>query len=451
MRVTEPGALGVRHGLAKATAHLARESSVIADIMKMRFYPFVLDRADDGYLFDIDGNRYLDFCAGGAVMNVGYRNAAVVNAIEQAAAGPWSTTSAIFAHPAQTELAIRLNDLVPGDTKVWFGTSGSEAMDTIGRYFRTASGRRRIVSFTGAFHGQTGGSGALSGMESHSDLAADYVTRVPYPYPYRCAHGPCDSDGCALACLRPVREALGEAPDEISGIVVEAVQSDAGEIVPPRNFLPALRELADEHGVWLGLDEVKVGFGRTGRMFAYEHAEIVPDAVAIGKAMSGGLPLSAVIGLREILDARVGTHAYTLAGSPQPCAAGLAVLDEIERQDLVANAATMGERLLQTLRARTKDCPIVGEVRGQGLVLGLELVLDRASRSPAPEHAQALARRCFELGLIVIVMGIYGNVIELTPPLAVSDREADLASEIIGCALDDVVEGRVGPGALPAG
>jgi 4-aminobutyrate aminotransferase len=157
--------------------------------------------------------------------------------------------------------------------------------------------------------------------------------------------------------------------------------------------------------------------------------------------MSGGLPLSALIGRREILDARVGTHVYTLGGSPQPCAAGLAVLDEIERQGLVANAADVGERLLQALRTRTEDCPIVGEVRGQGLVMGLELVMDRVSRSPAPEHARALARRCFELGLVVIVMGIYGNVIELTPPLTISGSEAELAKEILGCALDDVRPG----------
>jgi 4-aminobutyrate aminotransferase len=440
--VTAVAELGVRRGLSRTLAQLAREERHLAEIMKIRFHPFVLDRADGCLVHDVDGNEYLDFVAAGAVMNVGYRNAAVEEAIERALAGPWSTTSAIYAHEAQTALAERLSALIPVDTKTWFGTSGSEAMDTIGRYFRTASGKPRLLSFVGAFHGQTGGSSALSGLPSHEDTPSDYVTRVPFPYPYRCPHGPCDVAGCSLTCLEPVERALDAGASELAGIVLEPIQSDGGDVIPPANVLPELRRLADEHGVWLAVDEVKIGLARTGRMLASDHAGIVPDAVGLGKALGGGLPISAVVARREILDVRVGTCAYTLAGSPAPAAAALATLDEIERGDLAARAAAQGRRLLDGLRELAAHSPIVGDVRGLGLIAGVELVEDRESRSPAPTAAACAVYRCFELGLLLIYTGASGNVLELTPPLMIGDAEVDAALAILERALGDVAAGR---------
>lgn len=433
--------LGVIGGLERTERELARERACLAEIMKIRFYPFVLERADAGRLVDVDGNAYLDFVAGGAVMNVGYASAPVLRAALEAMAGPWSTTSAIFAHRAQTELAERLAGLVGGDVKVWFGTSGSEAMDTIGRYFRAASGKPRMIAFDGAFHGQTGGSGALSGMSSHADIPSDHVTRVPYPDPYRCPHGPCDRGGCSLRCLDPLRAAAEEESDRAAGVVIEPIESDGGEVVPPANVLGAVREICDEHGLWMAVDEVKVGCGRTGAMFAHQHAGVCPDAIAVGKALGGGLPLSAVIARREILDASTGTCAYTLAGSPIPCAAALASLDELQG-GLVDNAAAVGDFLLGQLRARLERHELVGDVRGSGLILGIELVEDRASREPAREQTRAVVYRCFELGLISIYSGTRSNVIELTPPLTLTQEDAELAVAILDTALDDVASGR---------
>lgn len=433
--------LGVRNGLRRTEEELARERSVLADIMKIRFYPFVLARARDGRLVDVDGNVYLDFIAGAAVMNVGYANDRVRRAVLEAMDGPWSTTSAIFAHADQTALAERLAGLVGGDVKVWFGTSGSEAMDTIGRYFRTASGKPRMIAFDGAFHGQTGGSGALSGMSSHADIPSPDVTRVPYPDPYRCAHGPCDRSGCSLRCLDPLREVMRAEAGLVAGVVVEPIESDGGDVVPPANVLPALRRLCDDHGVWLGVDEVKVGLGRTGRMFAHDHAAIRADAVAVGKALGGGLPLSAVIARREILDAATGTCAYTLAGSPMPCAAAMATLDELEA-GLVDHAAAAGASLLAALEAALADCPNVGDIRGQGLIAGIEIVEDRRSARPAPRLTAAIVYRCFELGLIAIYTGLNHNVIELTPALGLPEADSRLAVAILREAIDDVVAGR---------
>jgi 4-aminobutyrate aminotransferase len=441
--------LGVRRPLDRTMAALRREDEHLAEIMKIRFYPFVLERARGNRLFDVDGNEYLDFVAAGSAMNVGYANERVAEAVKRAMADAWSTTSAIFAHDRQTELAARLAAMIDGDVKVWFGTSGSEAMDVMGRYFRTASGRPRMISFQGSFHGQTGGSGALSGMSSHDDIPSDYVTKVPYPTPYRCEHGPCRREGCSLRCLDPLRAAVESSADETAGIVVEPIASDGGDVIPPDNFLPALRELCDAHGLWLGIDEIKVGLGRTGSMFAHAHTGVRPDAVAVGKSLAGGLPLSALIGRREILDAATGTCAHTLAGSPIPCAAALATLDELD-QGLVEHAASIGELLLARLQERLARADIVGEVRGRGLLVGIELVTDRVSRDPAGRHAAAVVYRCFELGLITIYTGVDGNVIELTPPLALTEADAELAAELIEQAIDDVSCERFDLGKLSA-
>jgi 4-aminobutyrate aminotransferase len=222
---------------------------------------------------------------------------------------------------------------------------------------------------------------------------------------------------------------------------MEAVQSDGGEVVPPANVIPALRELCDRHGIWLVFDEVKTGLGRTGRMFAFEHSGVVPDAVTFGKPLGGGLPLSAVVGRAELLD--VPTFSlFTLGGSPVPCAAALATLDVIEDEGLVENAARMGERLLDGLCSLQAHSRLIGDVRGRGLIAGVELVADRASREPAPLDTHRLVYRCFELGLLTIYAGLAGNVVELTPPLTITADEIDEGLAIIERALADVEAGR---------
>lgn len=287
--------LGVRHGLKRTERVLALEDQHLADLMKIRFYPFALRRGQGVWVEDEDGNLFLDLCAGAAVMSLGYGDERVAAAVRAAMDGPWSTTSAVFAHEAQALLAERLNKLLPGDTKVWFGTSGSEALDMLVRYARTASGRTQLVSFTGADHGATAGSAMISGLAFHRDAASEHVTLVPYPNPYRCEYGPCDRSSCSLRCLQEVEEALA-ADTPPAAVFFEPIQANGGDVVPPGNVLPALRTLCDAAGVLLILDEIKVGVGRTGAFFAFDHSGIAPDAVALGKALAGGFPLSAVIG-----------------------------------------------------------------------------------------------------------------------------------------------------------
>jgi 4-aminobutyrate aminotransferase len=336
---------------------------------------------------------------------------------------------------------------VPGSfqKKAWFGATGSDASDCCARLLPMATGRRRLISYVGAYHGTTSGSASLSGHQAQAAvIGGGQVTKVPYPDPYRCLFGPCDRAGCSLRCLEYVeRYALGATSPagDTAAVIMEAVQSDGGEVVPPANYIPALRELCDEHGIWLVFDEVKIGLGRTGKWFGFEHAGVTADAVILGKPLGGGLPLSAVVGRAELLDAPTYSL-FTLGGSPLPCAAGLATLEVVEEERLLDNAARMGERLLGGLLEIQKGSRLIGDVRGRGLILGVELVADRQTREPAPLDTHRLVYRLFELGLLTIYSGLYGNVVEITPPLTIRAGEVDEALSIIERALADVEAGR---------
>lgn len=430
--------------LERSEAILAREDSAISRAMKIRLYPFVVERADGTRLYDPDGNEYLDFIAAAGVLQTGSRHPVVERAIRDELDRSWATMHCCYPNERAVELAERLIELVPGDfeKQAWFGTTGSDANDCLARLVPMAAGRPRMISYVGSYHGQTAGSAALSGHQAQAKVGRSAsVTKVRYPDPYRCRFGPCDPGGCSLRCLEDLREALAtlSPAEETAAVIVEAVQSDGGDIVPPDNYLPALRELCDLNGLWLLFDEVKTGMGRTGRFFAFEHSGVVADAVSMGKPLGGGLPLSAVIARREILDVDTLTL-YTLGGSPAPAAGGLAVLDVLGTEDLIGNARRMGDRLIAGLRTLAEDHPLIGDVRGLGLMVGTELVADRQTREPAARDAARLAYRCFELGLIVMYCGTFGNVMEMTPPLTITDAEVDEALAIFDRALADVEE-----------
>jgi 4-aminobutyrate aminotransferase len=430
-----------------AEASLAREGELVANVLKIRFYPFVAAEAEGSWMSDVDGKRYLDLSASGGVAQTGYRHPAVEAAVRDQLDRLPTAMLCCYAHEGAISLAERLCGLLPGsfEKKAWFGATGSDANDCCARLLPLATGRRRLITYVGAYHGTTSGSAALSGHQAQAAVvAAGHVTKVPYPDPYRCAWGPCSRDGCSLKCLDYLeRFALGATSPALdtAAVLIEAIQSDGGEIVPPTNYLPALRELCDRHGIWLVIDEVKTGLGRTGRWFAFEHSGVIPDAVTLGKPLGGGLPLSAVVGRAELLD--VPTFSlFTLGGSPLPCAAGLATLSAIEQDGLLANASAMGARMLeglQDIEARTR---LIGDVRGKGLMLGVELVRDRNSREPAPIETHRLVYRLFELGVLTIYSGLHGNVVELTPPLTIQPDEVDHALATFERAVADVEAGR---------
>lgn len=447
------GARNARGAGPATESPIERDARLIAEAAKIRFFPFVPTRGEGCWLWDDTGRRLLDFTAGWAVANTGYADPAVRAAVEaQLAKGTYAGLVSAVIEPA-LELADRLTELVPctGPAKVWFGHSGSDANECVARLVPRATGRRRIVSFVGSYHGSTDGSAALSGHTAQAKYAGSPTsTKVPYPDAYRpqFSQDPLEDEQAILRHLEHYVLASVSPAEETGAIILEAIQSDGGDLAPSAEFLRGLEAICRRHGMLLVLDEVKVGLGRTGEWFGFGAAGITPDLVVLGKSLGGGLPLSAIVGRSEVLDIGPSLALFTTGGNPLSTAAGLAVLESIERRRLVENARQVGEHLAAGLRAMATRHRLVGDVRGRGLIRGVELVADRETREPAARETAKVCFRAAELGLAVFYVGLRSNVIEITPPLSLTTAEADLGVEILDRALADVEAGRVSDEAI---
>ncbi len=421
-----------------------RDRQALSRLQKLRFFPLAVTGGEGSYLIDEHGRRLLDLSASWGAAGLGHSHPAVIDALHRAATNQAGASVLSVPSEATVSLAERLLSIVPGkgERRVWFGHSGSDANETIARAVVTATGKPRLISFTGAYHGGTAGSMAVSGhsVQEHAEKAQG-LTLLPYPDPYRPYAG--DESGGAIIELLQHKFETECPPEEVAAIFIEPVQSDGGMIVPPPGFMKRLCELCQSHGILVVCDEVKVGLARSGKLHCFEHDGFIPDFVTLGKGLGGGLPLSAVIGPAHVLDFAASFSMQTLHGNPICTTVGHAVLDTIEKDNLAENAEKVGQHLQQGLRTLMQKHSLIGDVRGRGLAIGMELVTSRESREPAATAAAKLIYRAFELGLVTYYVGMNSNVLELTPPLTLTPAEADIAVSILDQALGDVTASKV--------
>ena len=408
------------------------------------YHPVYPASGSGARITDVDGNTYLDFAGGIGVMNVGHSHPAVVAAIQEQAALYTHTCAHVLTPPPYVELARRLTEIMPGSfaKKTLLVNSGAEAVENAIKIARAATGRSGVISFENSFHGRTNLALALTGKVRpyRQDFGpfAPNIHTLPYPYVYRCPqHSGTDSSDC-----HEWREALERAfltriaAEQVAAIIVEPVQGEGGFIVPPAHFLPELRDICTEHGILLIIDEVQSGFGRTGKLFAVEHSGVEPDLMLMAKSLAGGLPLAAVVGRAEYMDAPLpGGLGGTYGGNPVACAAALAVIEVFEREGLVERAQRLGALALERMRDWQERFALIGDVRGLGAMAAMELVRDREQRAPAAAEAAALLAEARQRGLILLKAGLYDNVIRLLMPLVTTDEEMARGLEIIEASL----------------
>lgn len=408
----------------------------------IRPYPLTVGRAQGTVVEDLDGNWFLDFTAGIAVCTTGHCHPRIVKAIQQQAE-KLVHISCDFYYQPYVELAEKLVDLAPGDEpwRVFLANSGAEAVEGAIKLARYYTGRPRIIAFQGAFHGRTMGAVTLTASKVAQKRGfapmLPGVIHIPYGYCYRCAYNLTYPE-CDVHCVDVLEEQYFRRfvpPDEVAAIIVEPVQGEGGYIVPPPDWLPRLRGVCDRYGILLIADEVQSGMGRTGRMFAVEHWGVVPDIVTVAKGIASGMPISAFMAREEVMAWETGAHSTTFGGNPVSCVAALETIEMLE-DGLIDNAAERGAWLMGQLDKLAADSPTIGDVRGLGLMIGVEFVRDKETREPAPEVRNAVLDHCFRHGLLTLPCGETG--IRFSPPLVVSQEEVEIAMDIFAEAVAEV-------------
>ena len=426
----------------KAQAIIARDNLVVSPSYT-RGYPFVIERGYGSMVEDVDGNVFLDCAAGIAVNSTGHAHPDIVKAITDQAQKFLHMSGTDFYYEPQVRLAEELAAIVPirGGVRSFFGNSGSEAIEACLKLSRYTTGRQNIIAFFGAFHGRSMGSLSLTASKviqrrGFGPLLPG-VYHAPYPDRYRCPLGS-TPDTCAAACVDFIEHELLAhlvSPDEVAAVVVEPIQGEGGYVVAPDEFLQRLRELTKKHGILLVADEVQSGMGRSGKMFAIEYTGVEPDMMAIAKGIASGLPLGVAVARAGLMAWPPGAHASTFGGNPVSCAAAIATI-KLLKDRLVANAADVGGHLMGGLRELAARHPLIGEVRGRGLMIGVELVRDRQTKERAADERDAVVSGAFARGLLVLGAG--KNAVRFSPPLVLTREQADMAIKIFDEVLTEV-------------
>jgi 4-aminobutyrate aminotransferase len=427
----------------RAKALIDRDRAVVSRSYT-RGYPFVMARGLGAVVEDVDGNVFLDCTAGIAVVATGHSHPDVVRAVTEQAQRFLHMSGTDFYYESQVKLAEQLAAIAPidGGVRSFFANSGAEAIEACIKLARYATRRVNLVAFLGAFHGRTLGALAITASKAVQRRGfgpmMPGVFHAPFPDCYRCPVN-LTPESCGAECLDFLEHELLVhlvSPDEVAAIVVEPIQGEGGYLVAPDQFLQRLRALTEVHGMLLVVDEVQSGMGRTGRMFAIEHAQVRPDAIAIAKGIASGLPLGVALAHASTMDAwPPGAHASTFGGNPVACAAALATL-RLLSEGLVANAGDVGAHLMAGLKALAAKHPLIGDVRGRGLMIGVELVRDRGTKERAGAERDQVVAAAFARGLLVLGAGV--NTIRFSPPLVLTREQADIAIRLFDEALTEV-------------
>ena len=413
--------------------------------------PIFVASGEGAHVTDVDGNRFIDLAGGLGVLNVGRGNERILAAVRAQVDRFLHECWHVSMYEGYVELAERLNEHVPGDhsKKTLLANSGAEAVENAVKIARYATGRQAVVTFSHAFHGRTLMGMTLTAKEMPYKRGfgpfAPEVYRAAFPYPFRCPAGRSREDCCDLSCLDQTLEMIDSEIGfaNVACVLIEPVQGEGGFVVAPENYLPALRAVCSERDILLIDDEIQTGMGRTGKLFAVEHYDVVPDIVTTAKSLGAGLPISGVTGPSDVMDApHVGGLGGTYGGNPVACAAALAVLAELTETDLLERARRQGELIRKRLDPLQERLDLVGEVRGLGPMVALELVTDPDTKEPAKLETAAVIKRCHERGVLVLKAGTYDNVVRLLAPLVISEEDLSEGLDVLVEALEWVEGGK---------
>lgn len=427
----------MRH--TKTNAIIRRDKQVISPSYT-RGQPIAIAKGRGANIWDVDGNKYIDFTSGIAVANVGHSNPAVVSAVKKQADKILHNAGTDFYNSLSVDLAEKLVKITPGrDERVFYTNSGTESVECAFKLARWKSRKTKFISFINSFHGRTYASMSLSGSKpihrDHFGPLVPGVIHIPYANCYRCAFGQ-ERGECNLECLNYIEDVLLKTilpADEVAGIFFEPIQGEGGYIVPPKEFLKGLEKVCVKNDFMLIADEIQTGFARSGEWFACQHFGIKPDIMTLAKGIAGGLPLGACVAKKNIMSWPPGSHASTFSGNPLACAAALASIEYIEKHKLAANAKKLGKFAKEYLTDFSHECNHIGEVRGLGLMVGVELVKNKKTKEPAPKLQKEVIMKAFESGLLLLYGG--KSTIRIAPPLVINKEELEKGLEIIADAI----------------
>jgi 4-aminobutyrate aminotransferase and related aminotransferases len=440
----------VTRNLEKCLKLVEEDRAITSPAAKVPYYPLVVKKGRGAVIEDVDGNCYIDLLASAGAINTGHCHPRVVDAIKKQAEDLILYTHVYMYHEPIIDLTKELISISPGDyrKRVYYGLCGSDANDGAIKMARTYTKRPKILSFIRAYHGSTYGALSLSGVSlpMHRGLGPllPEIYHVPYPDPYRPPVPGMTPDQVSDYCIDNIRTAFANhiPADEVAAVFFEPIQGDAGLVVPPAKFVKDLRALCDEHGILLFSEEVQQGFGRTGKWFGIENFDVVPDAIILGKAIASGMPLGGCVARAELMDNwEAPSHLFTAAGNPVCCAAAIATINVIRDENLLQHTVDLGAHVKARFEEMQKNYELIGDVRGIGLSVGVDLVTNRDTRERHREAAAKICYRAWEKGLLLSFFS--GSVLRIQPPLVISQEQMDCAMDRIEESIEDYVQGRI--------